>query len=303
MITDTEIRCIIVTFNGEQYITRCLNSLKKSVPESKIIVVDNGSSDKTVKTIDKNYPGIALIRLNKNYGFGWANNMGIELAIKQGAEYILLLNQDVYVEDDTIQVLVTMAKFNPQYAILSPIHLNGKGLEMDYHFSTYVSRLLISDCYFNNTKDLYPCGFVNAATWLISKESIQKIGGFDPLFFHYGEDNDYINRVKYHDMLVGVCTKTRIIHDRGPFNAFNGYTEARRKYIETLKGLKNINYNFHYVLKVTFMNFFCDAIFSFFTLNFKSLGAIIQVSAKTLYHLNKIKIHRAKSKGEAAFLK
>jgi len=302
MINDKQIRCIIVTFNGESYITRCLESLKKCVEENKIIIVDNGSSDNTLNIIETNYPDINLTKLHHNYGFGRANNIGIEIAIKQDPEYILLLNQDVYVKEDTIRVLTTTAETNPSYAILSPIHLNGTGLAMDYHFSTYVSRILVSDCYFNNTRDIYPCGFVNAAAWFISKKFIQKIGGFDPLFFHYGEDNDYINRVKYHGLHVGVCTRTQIIHDRGTFNALEGYKESKKIYIATLTDLKNINYNFRYTLKATYLYFFGAVVYNFFTFNFKDLFITIKVSIKTLFHLAKIKKHRDKSKCGAAFL-
>jgi GT2 family glycosyltransferase len=62
---------------------------------------------------------------------------------------------------------------------------------------------------------LFEINFVNAAAWLLPKETIKKVGGFDPLFTHWGEDNNYIDRLKYQKLKIGVCSCVRIYHDRG----------------------------------------------------------------------------------------
>ena len=62
--------------------------------------------------------------------------------------------------------------------------------------------------------DVYEIKFVNAAAWLISRNCIETVGGFNPLFFLYGEDNDYLTRVKYHKFKVGVYPDANIYHDR-----------------------------------------------------------------------------------------
>jgi len=79
--------------------------------------------------------------------------------------------------------------------------------------------------------------FVNAVAWLISRECLETIGGFDPLFFHYGEDDNYSQRVIYHGFKIGVLLKVFVIHDRATrvrtkpkvFSA-QYYTEVEKNY-------------------------------------------------------------------------
>ena len=75
---------------------------------------------------------------NKNIGFGKANNIGISLAMKKGADYVFLLNQDAWVEDKTLEKLINIHRKQPKFGIVSPMHLNGKGDELDYNFSKFI---------------------------------------------------------------------------------------------------------------------------------------------------------------------
>lgn len=211
---------IIVTYNGMQWIDKCLGSLIKQSTISKIIVVDNGSKDGTIDHIRKNYPTAMLIINNKNHGFGYSNNQALQLSMQDGIEYVFLLNQDAWIEDETIDQLVNVHKNNPQYGILSPIHLRGDGQALDMKFATFVAQSenykLISDMYLhrNNMDEIYKVGFVNAAAWLITRECFEYVGGFAPIYHHYGEDMDYANRVIYHGFKIGICPSAIIHHDR-----------------------------------------------------------------------------------------
>lgn len=206
---------VIVTYNGMSWIRECLESCK---PYS-IIVVDNASTDGTVDFITTDYPSVTLVPQSKNLGFGQANNLGISLALKRGADYVFLLNQDAYLEQGCIKTLIKAQQENAQYGILSPIHLNGKGNRLDGGFSNYVgfknNRDFYSDFVLKNTlKEIYEVPFVNAAGWLLSREILEKVGGFDPIFFHYGEDDNYCQRARFHKFKIGVVPITFLRHDR-----------------------------------------------------------------------------------------
>jgi GT2 family glycosyltransferase len=210
---------VIVSYNPLQWIEKCLDSLKSSSFLIETIVVDNNSSDGSQEIIKKYYPEVKLILSNENLGFGRANNIGIKKAYESGADYVFLLNQDAWIEFDTIKKLIEGHKKKPQYGILSPVHLNGKGDALDYNFSLYVNPLkcknLYSDIYLKNYEEsIYEVEFVNAAAWLISRECIERVGGFNPSFFHYGEDNNYIQRANYYKLKVGVLPNCNIYHDR-----------------------------------------------------------------------------------------
>lgn len=212
---------VIVTYNAlrNNWLYKCLDSILHSTLPSEIIIVDNHSQDDTCKVIKEKYPKILLVENRKNAGFGKANNMGIEIALKNSADFVLLLNQDAWIEPTTIENLVSKMIENPNYGILSPLHLNGKGNALDYNFSTYITpdlcKNLYSDFVLNQVKDqIYESDFICAAAWLISKKCLEVVGGFSPTFFHYGEDVNYVQRLQYKGLKIGVAPNTRIYHDR-----------------------------------------------------------------------------------------
>lgn len=210
---------VIVTYNGEQWYDRCLGSLRKSIIPLQIVIVDNASTDKTVEYIQREYPETILIRLEKNIGFGQGNNKGIQYALSRGADYIFLLNQDAWIEPDTIKQLIDIHTKHTEYGLLSPIHLTADKnaiepllLERIVNFQVTDPQLM-NDLYFNTLQDVYNTKYVNAAAWLLPRKTIETVGGFDPLFFHYGEDDNYLHRIFYHHFKVGICPKTHIVHD------------------------------------------------------------------------------------------
>ncbi len=208
------VNIIVVTYNAMQWISRCLESTK-SYP---VIVVDNNSSDETIVFIKEKYPNVVLFPQKENLGFGQANNIGISYAYKNAADFFFLLNQDAYLVDDCLQKLIETQKAKPNYGIISPIHLNGKANLLDKNFSNYVNYdanpSFYSDSILSNRQEIYEVPFVNAAAWLISRECIETVGGFDPIFFHYGEDDNYCQRVRFHKLKIGVVPNTFILHDR-----------------------------------------------------------------------------------------
>jgi GT2 family glycosyltransferase len=211
---------IVVTYNGMKWISKCLNSLSYDKIVSHIIIIDNLSTDGTPEFVQEHFPHIRLIKNNQNYGFGQSNNQGMKIACEEGAEYVFLLNQDAWIEDNTITKLVTVHRDNPQYGILSPIHLRGDGKSIDMKFGMFVTQsenhTLFSDLYLCRDKmaAIYPVPFINAAAWLIPVECLKIVGGFSPVYYHYGEDMDYANRVRFHDFKIGICPSTVIYHDR-----------------------------------------------------------------------------------------
>src|SRR5690554_2540730 len=220
----TKAYIIIVAYNGMKWLQKCLDSCENH----EVIVVDNNSSDETVGFIKQHFPEVYLLEQNKNFGFGQANNVGMSHALNQGADYVFLLNQDAYLQAGCISHLISVQKQNPQYGILSPIHLNGKGNRLDKNFSNYVSYKYNPDFYSDfilkyPVREIYEVPFVNAAGWLLSREILETIGGFDPIFFHYGEDENYCQRVRYHNYKIGIVPNVFINHDREDRGMTNEY--------------------------------------------------------------------------------
>ncbi|MXP05781.1 glycosyltransferase [Apibacter sp. B3239] len=213
---------IVVIFNGMQkkWIQKCFDSLLKSTLKINIIAIDNVSTDGSVEFIKKNYPSVELIENYSNEGFGKANNMGIKRACEQGADYYFLLNQDAWVEESTIEILINNCIKYPDYGILSPMHMNGEGNLIDKGFFNCINPLKSRYLYSAlstpriNNELIYNFDFVPAACWLLPKKTIEKIGGFSPTFYHYAEDDNYVHRVRYFSMKVGVVPSVKVYHDR-----------------------------------------------------------------------------------------
>lgn len=210
---------IVVTYNGMQWYDRCFGSLCNSEVPIETVVVDNASSDDTIAYIKDHFPQAHLIENDENLGFGRANNLGIRYAYDQGADYVFLLNQDAWIEPDTIGGLMAVAQSHPEFGILSPVHLNVEKNKIERLLLRRLddckttSPKLFDDMYFGRLKDLYVTKYVNAAAWFIPRHTIETVGGFDPIFFHYGEDDNYIQRVLYHGMKIGICPRLQVVHD------------------------------------------------------------------------------------------
>ena len=77
---------VIVTFNSKKWIEKVIVSLKKSSLTTDIVIIDNGSKDGTINFIENNHPSIILIKHKENIGFGKANNIGIDIALKNKSD-------------------------------------------------------------------------------------------------------------------------------------------------------------------------------------------------------------------------
>lgn len=218
---------IIVTYNPKKWIEKCFNSLLSSTIDVNIIVVDNGSTDGSQELIKNLSKNIVFIQNKENTGFGKANNIGIEAAHKQNADYFFLLNQDAWIESNTIEKLIETSIENPDFGILSPLHYNGQGTELDlgFKYAIKLNELAISQ------KTVIEVPFVNAAIWLLTRSCIEKVGGFSPVFFQYCEDNNYISRLFYHQLKLGIVTNLNGFHDR-EFRTENKFYQNEYKNLE-----------------------------------------------------------------------
>ena len=203
---------IIISYNFEPWMDRCLGSLRSSTHPADVLVIDNGSKDQSIGRLRKDYPEVRLIVNGKNLGFGRANNVGMQIALDEGYDFVFLMNQDAWIEPNTIGTLVTLSQKYPDYGILSPVHLTGKGDKLDPGFGHYAGFSEI--CQLSAKDEIIPLPFINAAFWMIPTPVLKHIGGFSPLFYHYGEDKDFINRLHYHHYKVGYSPNVFGNHDR-----------------------------------------------------------------------------------------
>lgn len=213
-----KIYVVIVTYNGRKWYDNCFGSLRYSTIPIQTIVIDNASTDDTISYIKENYPEIHLIESDKNLGFGKANNIGMKYALEQEADYVYLLNQDAWIDPSAFEKLILCHQNHPEYGILSPMQVTAKGDKLDKNFSLRCNSRdcpnLVDDLYFGTLREVYEIDRIMAAHWLISRECLIKVGGFAPLFSHYGEDDNFSDRATFHHFKTGIVPKVKAVHDR-----------------------------------------------------------------------------------------
>ncbi len=241
-----KIYAVIVTFNAmhHNWADRCLKSLRQSSMPVTPIVVDNASTDGTRTHIPEHYPEAIWMPQDHNLGFGRANNIGINYAIQNGAEFVLLLNQDATIAPNALSLMTASSDGE---SLISPLHLNGDGTKLDFMFRESLRRSeneMLDDLLVRQQpSQYYESSEICAACWLMPIGLINKIGGFNPLFFHYSEDNNYYHRLVYHQVKTLLVPQARMLHDRlvhGNMEAFN----HKHLYRDLLLEATNINHSF-----------------------------------------------------------
>lgn len=234
---------IIVTYKGKRWYDKCFSSLRESTIPVQTVAVDNTPGNEDVEYIKTHFPEVHVIKTNENLGFGRANNLGMRYALDNECDYVFLLNQDAWIESDAIEKLIPISEKYPEYGIISPIHMNASKTAINMGLVIEEGEIkLLSDIYTNQVGDVYETKYINAAAWLLPRKTLETIGGFCPIIFQYGEDDDYINRVLYHGFKVGLVPNSRIVHDSGQ-KLSESYAHANRATHDNIDALLNINNN------------------------------------------------------------
>lgn len=224
-----KILVIIVSYNFVPWMDRCLGSLRKLDKPVDVMVIDNNSQDDTVSRLKTDYPEVRIVENRDNLGFGRANNKGIDYAVKEGYEGVLLLNQDAWIDHDALTKLVDAAERHPEFGILSPIHLMGNRQGIEHGFAVYSGLTNLAHL---PSEEVVEVDFINAAIWYVPLKVLKDVGFFAPLFYHYGEDKDLVNRMRYHGWKIGYLPAAFGCHGR----------EAR---VETRKRILHSEYVYH----------------------------------------------------------
>ena len=202
---------IIVTWNGMQWVDRCLGSVFSSKAPADAFVADNSSSDGTADYIASKYPAAHLVRNSSNLGFAEANNQGFRYAMENGYDYVYLLNQDAWIGPDTLGTIIEVHAAHPEFGILSPEQMQIDGVSYNPVFEREV---IPSEKPVDAAMGLYEVPFIMAAHWLLPVSTLRKAGFFAEMFPIYGNDDEYCNRVLYKGLKLGVVMGVKVVHDK-----------------------------------------------------------------------------------------
>lgn len=293
-----KILVIIVSYNFEPWIDRCLGNLRRSELKADVLVVDNASQDHTTSIIESQYPEVSLIKSPSNLGFGAANNIGMKLALNEGYDAVFLLNQDAWVDEKTLGTLAETMRKHSNYGILSPVHLTGSGQELERGFAGYTGLASMHELSAKE-QELVQTKFVNAAFWMIPASVLRIVGGFCPLFYHYGEDVDFVNRLTFHGYAVGYCPTVFGCHDR-EFRTVSHEAWMRSEAIYHLTEYANINHPFLRALTLSVAAVLKKSLKALLKVNRSTASTYTSIALKLLMRTSEVRRYRHKNQEQNA---
>lgn len=228
-----DISIIIVNYNVRYFLEQCLLSIRKAIQwlDIEIILVDNASIDDSVQYIRQHFDDVILIANKVNHGFAKANNQALKIA--QG-KYLLLLNPDTIINDDTLIKSFDYMEKNNDCGALGVKLIDGKGKflpESKRAFPTPIvsffrliglSRIFPKSAIFNkynlgnlDENSIHDIEVLCGAFMFIRSSVFEKTGYLDEDFFMYGEDIDYSYRIKKQGFKIIYFPETTTIHFKG----------------------------------------------------------------------------------------
>ena len=252
-----KVSVIIVSYNVRSYLAHAIDAVLKSTHERlEIIVVDNHSYDGTCDYLKENYQNIKSLHIisnSENIGFGKAVNQASEIAT---GEYIMVLNPDTIIEENTISTLVEYLEKNNSVGMVGPKILNADGtlqLACKRSFPTIkvaLPKLMGLDRIFPKSRwagkynltyldpeKIHKVDAISGSCMLIKSKIFNDINGFDEKFFMFGEDLDLCKRVWENGHGIHYLPETKIIHYKGesvktaPYDSREAFYHSMNIYI------------------------------------------------------------------------
>lgn len=258
-----KIAIIILNWNGKKDTLECLDSIRDMEHGTfnlEVIVVDNGSTDDSVEEIRKQCQDVKILRNEKNLGFAEGNNVGIKYALENGADYVMVLNNDTQVDKNLITELLKAMEQNKTIGIAGPKIYFAKGFEYHRHRyketelgkviwyaggiidwrNVYAFHRGVDEVDYGQYDKAEETDFVSGCCMIVRREVFEKIGFFDPKYFLYFEDNDFCQRAKKASFKVYYIPQAILWHKNAsssekPGSQIHLYYQTRNRFLFGLK--------------------------------------------------------------------
>lgn len=243
-----DLSVIIVNYNVRQFLENSLTSVFRALEglKGEVFVVDNASDDGSVEMVKSKFPNVRLIENPANVGFARANNIALR---QTSGRYILLLNPDTIVQEDTLKTMIRFLDDHPEAGLAGCKILNPDGtfqlpcrrsfptpwvaFTKIFGLSALFPKSRLFGRYnltFLSPDETYPVDAVSGSFMMLRREVYEKVGGLDEAFFMYGEDLDWCYRIQQAGYRVYYVPRTQIIHFKGESTRRSDIDEIRMFY-------------------------------------------------------------------------
>lgn len=244
-----DISVIMVSYNTIEMTKKALDDLFSSTGDfsMEVFMIDNASKDNSGEMIQREYPNITLIENNLNVGFGRANNQALPLI---NGRYVLLLNTDAFVQQDTLYKTIQYMDAHHKCGILGVKLLGRDGtlqpscryfptpwnifLERTGFKQFFKQAKLIDDMSWDHNM-ARNCDWVPGCYYMIRKEVIDQVGLFDPRYFLYYEEVDHCFAAKNAGWDVAYFPDTSVVHIGGESAKQESEISSKSQQIESLQ--------------------------------------------------------------------
>jgi hypothetical protein len=235
---------IILNWNGRDDTLACLASLKRiTYPNYRILLIDNASADGSVHAVRRDFPEVEIIENSENRRFAAANNQGIRRALANGADFVLLLNNDTEVAPDFLDEMVRASLMRSGVGMVGPkifyYHDRQRiwfaGGEINFWKGRTAHRGLrrIDGEEWNTPGET---DYITGCALLATRECIEKIGMLDVSYFIYSEDADWCLRARRAGFKCRFVPSAHVWHkisasSGGGLTSFKAYHKVRSNFI------------------------------------------------------------------------
>ena len=211
---------VVVNWNGKDVTIECLQSLLKAAyPNNHLLVVDNASTDGSAEAIRERFPEVEILRADRNLRFSGGNNLGIRHALRQGAELLLLMNNDTTVHPDFLTHLVSRILSTDRAGMVAPKILYAKdpskiwfaGGEISFWTGT-MRHTGIREPDSGTYDAVRDIDYATGCCVLVTRKMVEEVGLLDESYFMYGEDADWSMRTRKAGYRILFEPQARIWH-------------------------------------------------------------------------------------------
>jgi GT2 family glycosyltransferase len=201
---------VILNYNGYEDTVKCIYSLQNVTYNNlNLIIVDNGSTDGSGNKLKNKFPNLTIIALEKNTGYAAGNNVGIRFAMGQGADYVLILNNDVVVDSHFLEPLIEVAESSNGIGVVTPKIFYEQESSGIFYAAGELNKWLCTGVNYpgkfrNNPNEHIICdvSYVSGCVMLVRHVVFETLGLFDEKFFMYFEDVEFSRRLAKQYRLV-----------------------------------------------------------------------------------------------------
>ncbi|NDJ84290.1 MAG: glycosyltransferase family 2 protein [Chloroflexi bacterium] len=211
---------VIISWNGLEDTLNCLASLQRlDYPNWRAVLVDNGSQDDTVRIVREHFPAIHTIANPSNHGYARGNNQGIRWALDAGADWIMLLNNDVILASDALSEMIRITESDPTIGIVGPVmqrtlraDIQDLGGDLDFRWGRVLLRRR-EDA--STDKDYHLIDYVWGCTLMAKRDIFARTGGLRTFYTAYFEDAELCLAARRFGFKTAVALRAKVLHHVG----------------------------------------------------------------------------------------